>query len=68
MSACTRICRSACGSSAASERIIREEMDAAGAEEVRLPVIQPIELWEKSGRKQAMAMCSSSSSIVASAA
>jgi prolyl-tRNA synthetase len=36
------------------ERIIRDEMDAAGAQEVRLPAIQPIELWEKTGRKQAM--------------
>ncbi|MBM3140144.1 MAG: proline--tRNA ligase [Chloroflexi bacterium] len=36
------------------ERIIREEMDAAGGQEVRLPVIQPIELWERTGRKQAM--------------
>ncbi len=36
------------------ERIIREEMDAAGALEVRMPVIQPIELWEKTGRKEAM--------------
>ncbi|MDA0365501.1 MAG: proline--tRNA ligase [Chloroflexi bacterium] len=36
------------------EHIIREEMDAAGAQEVHLPVIQPIELWEKTGRKQMM--------------
>ncbi|MEX2230312.1 MAG: proline--tRNA ligase [Dehalococcoidia bacterium] len=36
------------------EHIIREEMDAAGAQEVHLPVIQPIELWEKTGRKRVM--------------
>jgi prolyl-tRNA synthetase len=31
-------------------RIVREEMDAAGAIEILMPVIQPIELWEESGR------------------
>jgi len=36
------------------ERIIREEMDSTGAMEVRLPALQPIELWEQSGRKAAM--------------
>ncbi|MGE3960894.1 MAG: proline--tRNA ligase [Dehalococcoidia bacterium] len=36
------------------ERVIREEMDRAGGQEVRLPTLQPIELWEESGRKQAM--------------
>ena len=35
------------------EAIIREEMDAAGGQEVRMPVLQPMELWEESGRKQA---------------
>jgi len=30
--------------------IIREEMDAAGCQEIAMPVLQPIELWEKSGR------------------
>ncbi len=30
--------------------IIREEMDRAGAQEIRMPVVQPRELWEKSGR------------------
>ena len=35
------------------EAIIREEMDAAGGQEVRLPVLQPLELWEESGRRQA---------------
>jgi prolyl-tRNA synthetase len=32
------------------EEIIREEMDAAGALEMRMPVIQPADLWEKTGR------------------
>lgn len=32
------------------ERIIREEMDRAGALEVLMPVTQPIELWEETGR------------------
>lgn len=30
--------------------IIREEMDAAGCQEITMPVLQPVELWEKSGR------------------
>jgi len=32
------------------ENIIREEMDAAGAQEVLMPVVQPAELWQESGR------------------
>ncbi|HIE43847.1 MAG TPA: proline--tRNA ligase, partial [Candidatus Omnitrophica bacterium] len=32
------------------ENIIREEMNNAGAVEVLLPVLQPIELWRKTGR------------------
>jgi prolyl-tRNA synthetase len=32
------------------EQIIREEMNAAGAEEVLMPVLSPRDLWEKSGR------------------
>jgi prolyl-tRNA synthetase len=32
------------------ERIVREEMDRAGAQEVLLPALQPGELWQKSGR------------------
>ena len=32
------------------EEIVREEMDATGAQEVTLPVIQPLELWARSGR------------------
>ena len=34
------------------ERIVREEMDRAGALEVLMPVVQPAELWEESGRWQ----------------
>ncbi len=30
--------------------IVREEMDASGAMEVSMPVVQPAELWEESGR------------------
>ena len=32
------------------QRIVREEMDRAGALEILMPALQPIELWEKSGR------------------
>ncbi len=32
------------------EQIIREEMDGAGAQEVFLPMVQPSELWQESGR------------------
>ena len=32
------------------QRIIREEMDACGAAEVLLPALQPLELWQKTGR------------------
>src|ERR1700722_10886303 len=32
------------------ERIVREEMNRAGAFEVVMPVIQPAELWQESGR------------------
>lgn len=34
------------------ERIVREEMNRAGALEVLMPVVQPSELWEESGRWQ----------------
>jgi prolyl-tRNA synthetase len=32
------------------ERIVREEMDRAGALEVMMPAVQPAELWQESGR------------------
>ena len=34
------------------ETIVREEMNKAGAQEVLMPVVQPAELWEESGRWQ----------------
>lgn len=34
------------------EGIIRSEMDAAGGQELHMPVLQPAELWEESGRRQ----------------
>jgi prolyl-tRNA synthetase len=33
------------------EAIVREEMDAAGAQEVLLPIVQPLELWQRSERE-----------------
>jgi prolyl-tRNA synthetase len=33
-----------------TEQIVREEIDRAGGHEVELPILQPRELWEKSGR------------------
>ncbi|MBE94018.1 proline--tRNA ligase [Marinobacter sp.] len=32
------------------ERIVREEMDKSGAQEVLMPAVQPAELWQESGR------------------
>jgi len=34
------------------ETIVREEMDKSGAQEVMMPVVQPSELWQESGRWQ----------------
>lgn len=34
------------------ERIVREELDAAGAQELLMPAVQPAELWQESGRWQ----------------
>ena len=36
------------------EQIIREEMDAAGGQEIHLPVLQPRGLWQMSGRDKMM--------------
>jgi prolyl-tRNA synthetase len=33
--------------------IIRDEMDKAGGQELSMPVLQPLELWQKTGRDQA---------------
>src|SRR5881392_3429987 len=35
------------------EAIVREEMNRAGAVELTMPVVQPAELWQESGRFQA---------------
>ena len=32
------------------EQIIREEMDAAGGQEIMMPILQPAEFWQESGR------------------
>ena len=32
------------------EHIIRQEMTASGAQEVMMPVVQPAELWQETGR------------------
>lgn len=32
------------------ETIVREEMNAAGAQEISMPIVQPSELWQESGR------------------
>ena len=36
------------------ENIVREEMDASGAQEVFMPMVQPKELWEKTSRWEKM--------------
>ncbi len=36
------------------ETLLREEMEATGAQEVLLPVVQPAELWQKTGRWDAI--------------
>ncbi|QKI89448.1 proline--tRNA ligase [Thiomicrorhabdus xiamenensis] len=36
------------------EAIVREEMNRAGAQELLMPVVQPMELWEESGRDEDM--------------
>ena len=36
------------------ENIIRNEMDSAGAQEILMPALQPLELWDQSGRSATM--------------
>ena len=36
------------------EQIIREELNRTGAQEISMPVVQPAQLWEESGRWQKM--------------
>ena len=33
--------------------IVRQEMDRSGAQEILMPVVQPMELWQQTGRDQA---------------
>jgi len=35
------------------ENIIREEVNAAGGQELMMPVLQPLELWQETGRDEA---------------
>ena len=35
------------------EAIIRDEMDKAGGQELMMPVLQPLELWQETGRAEA---------------
>ena len=44
------------------EQIVREEMDAAGAQEVLLPIVQPLELWERTRPRQGVRRRSCSAS------
>ena len=36
-----------------AEAIVREEMDKAGAAEIHMPALSPLELWERTGRVEA---------------
>ncbi len=36
------------------EQIVREEMDAIGGQEIKMPVINPAELWQETGRWHAI--------------
>ncbi len=36
------------------ENIIRNEMDSAGAQEILMPALQPLQLWDQSGRSATM--------------
>ena len=36
------------------ENIVRDEMNKAGGQEITMPVLQPLELWQKSGRAKIM--------------
>ena len=36
-----------------AEAIVRQEMDATGALEILMPALQPIDLFERTGRKEA---------------
>ena len=49
----TPTCRSVCGCLHKVIQIVREEMNAAGALELLMPALQPVELWKESGRFEA---------------
>ena len=34
------------------EELVRQEMNRAGAQELRLPALQPLEIWDRSGRSE----------------
>jgi prolyl-tRNA synthetase len=36
------------------EQIVREEMDRAGGQEVLMPALQPVDLWQASGRRESL--------------
>jgi len=36
------------------EQVVREEMDGAGGQEIRMPILQPLEMWVRSGRRDAL--------------
>jgi prolyl-tRNA synthetase len=38
------------------ENFIRREMDSAGGQELHMPVLQPLELWQESGRDRAFGL------------
>ena len=50
------------------EAIIREEIDAIGGQEMLMPVLQPAELWKRTGRYRDRRSCSSSKDRKGSAA
>ena len=47
---CGRTCPPAGACTASVEQIIREEMDAIGGQEMLMPVLQPAEIWQRTGR------------------
>ena len=48
--ASTPRCRSALRTMRKIEAIVREEMDATGAQEIRMPIVLPAEPWKQTGR------------------
>ena len=36
------------------EEILREEMNLAGGQEVHMPALQPLDIWEKTGRDKSL--------------